>query len=170
MEVSGTPIIGRPTGYSQGLADKICELIADGNSLRKICTEDDMPSKSSVFKWLIEHKDFSDQYARAREAQADSLFDDILDIADESILDTYTDKDGNVKTDSEVIGRSKLRVDARKWMAGKLRPKVYGEKSTQEITGPDGGPVKQEIALRPQLTKDEWMAAHGVGTASRPAK
>lgn len=138
---SDTPVIGRPTKFTQEMADTICELIADGISLRKICSCDDMPNKSTVFKWLIEKKGFSDQYARARETQADSLFDEILDIADEATFDTYTDKDGNVKTDSEVIGRSKLRVDARKWMAGKLRPKVYGEKSTQEITGLDGGPL-----------------------------
>lgn len=132
----------RQSEYKQVIADDICERIADGESLRKICLDETMPSKSTVFKWLIDCKGFSDQYARARETQADSLFDEILDIADESKLDTYTDKDGNVKTDSEVIGRSKLRVDARKWMAGKLRPKVYGEKSTQEITGADGGPVQ----------------------------
>lgn len=132
----------RQTEFTIAIGDSLCERIADGESLRKICAEADMPNKATVFRWLAANSTFSDQYARARETQADSLFDEILDIADESKLDTYTDKDGNVKTDSEVIGRSKLRVDARKWMAGKLRPKVYGEKSVQEITGVDGGPVQ----------------------------
>jgi hypothetical protein len=89
------------------------------------------------------HKEFADQYARAREAQADSLFDDILAIADDSQSDTYTDDHGNVKTDQEVIGRARLRVDARKWMAGKLRPKVYGEKL--ELSGNKESPVTVEI-------------------------
>lgn len=115
---------GRPTDYTQEIADAICEKIADGKSLRKICDADDMPNKATVFRWLASSKEFSDQYARARESQADSLFDDVLSIADQ--YDNAQDK-----LDIEHIQRAKLRIDARKWMAGKLKPKVYGEK--QEI-------------------------------------
>jgi hypothetical protein len=121
--------------YSQKLADLICEALAEGHSLRSICKAENMPNKGTVFRWLAENSAFSDQYARAREAQADCLFDDILAIADDGRNDSYTDDDGNVRTDFDVIARSKLRVDARKWMAGKLRPKVYGDKVTQELTG-----------------------------------
>jgi hypothetical protein len=121
--------------YSQALADDICEQIAAGKSLRSICEQSDMPNKATVFRWLSADKGFSDQYARARETQADTLFDEILAIADDGKNDSYVDEDGMVRTDHDVIARSKLRVDARKWMAGKLRPKVYGEKVTQEHTG-----------------------------------
>ena len=92
-----------------------------------------MPNKATVFRWLAANKGFSDQYARAREVQADALFDEILDIADDGQNDSYIDDDGQRRTDHDVIARSRLRVDARKWMAGKLRPKVYGEKLQQEI-------------------------------------
>jgi len=68
-----------------------------------------------VFKWLIDNASFSDQYARARETQADTLFDDILHIADAA------------GTDSDALNHAKVRIDARKWMAGKLRPKKYGD-------------------------------------------
>lgn len=119
---------GPLTTFTQQIADLICEALAEGHSLRSICAADDMPSKSTVFKWLREQPDFSDQYARAREAQADCLFDDILEIADDGRNDKYTDDEGNTRTDHDVIARSKLRVDARKWMAAKLRPRVYGEK------------------------------------------
>lgn len=107
-----------------------------------------MPNKATVFRWLAIHNAFSDQYARARETQADSLADEILDIADDSSRDTYEDKDGHTKTDQEVIARSRLRVDARKWLAGKLRPKKYGEKIEQTMQGPEGGPIQGDVTIR----------------------
>ena len=99
--------------YSQESADTICELIAEGRSLRSICREDNMPSKTEVFRWLAENEAFRNQYARAREAQADHYFDEIIEVADDESLDANS---------------RRVRVDARKWAAGKLRPKVYGEK------------------------------------------
>jgi hypothetical protein len=90
-----------------------------------------MPTKSTVFRWLAADEMFRDQYARAREAQADAIFDEILDIADEEHTTVKRDPDGGeveVTYDSTAVQRNRLRIDARKWMAGKLRPKVYGEK------------------------------------------
>lgn len=85
--------------------------------------------------------EFSEQYARAREAQADKLAEEALQIADDGRSDTYVDGDGNVKTDTEVIQRSKLRVDTRKWLASKMAPKKYGDKVA--IGGADDlGPVQ----------------------------
>lgn len=162
--------MGRPSIFTQEIADAICERIAEGESLRKICLSEDMPCKASVFKWLGEDKTFSDQYARAREAQADTLADEILDIADDGANDTYVDENGNKRTDQDVIARSRLRFEARKWIASKLKPKVYGDKVQTELTGKDGGPVETVTTTRPQLTKEEWLAAHGVGTATRPAE
>lgn len=83
---------------------------------------------SSVFLWLSKHEDFSEQYTRAREAQADAMLEEILEIADDGKSDSYTDEDGNVRTNQDVIARSRLRVDARKWAMSKMAPKKYGEK------------------------------------------
>lgn len=134
---------GRPTDYSQELVEAICERIADGESLRSICSDDDMPNKATVFRWLAAHEEFSDQYAHARSAQADSIFDEILDIADDGRNDWMERKDAEGENigwqeNGEALRRSVLRVDARKWMAGKLRPKKYGEKLNLEHTGKDG--------------------------------
>lgn len=104
----------RPSDYTEDIAAAICERMADGESLRSICRDDAMPSKSSVFKWLGLHKSFADQYARALESRADSHADDMIDIADDPALDP-NDK--------------RVRIDARKWVAARLRPKVYGEKT-----------------------------------------
>jgi hypothetical protein len=75
-------------------------------------------------------------YARAREDRSDKLADEIVAISDESHNDTYVDDDGNVRTNHEVVARAKLRVDARKWVASKLKPRVYGDKLdlTQTVT------------------------------------
>lgn len=136
--------MARPCEFTQEVADEICERIADGESLRSICSEDRMPNKSTVFKWLGAFSAFSDQYARARETQADTLFDEVLLIADDGRND-WMERNGaespGWQLNGEHLQRSRLRVDARKWMAGKLRPKKYGEKITQEHTGEDGGPL-----------------------------
>lgn len=117
---------GRPSEYSEAVADAICLRLANAESLRKICLSDDMPCQTTVFKWLRQHEEFAQQYARAREAQADALFDECLDIAD----DGSNDYMGEGETyNGDAVQRSRLRIDTRKWMAGKLRPKVYGEKT-----------------------------------------
>ena len=103
---------------------------------------------STVFKWLSENEDFAKQYARAREVQADALFDEILDIADDGSNDWMEKRNADGKNigwqeNGEALRRSQLRIDARKWMAGKLRPKKYGEKLA--LTDGEGGPVKVEV-------------------------
>lgn len=144
--------MGRPSEFKQDTADVICERLADGESLRAICDSEDMPNKATVFRWLAAHKEFSDQYARARESQADALFDDILSIADDGRNDWMEQLNDRGeafgwKENGESLRRSALRVDARKWMAGKLRPKKYGEKITQEVTGPDGSSIAPVINI-----------------------
>lgn len=138
--------MARESSFTQEIADKICELIAEGESLRAICSQEGMPNKGTVLRWLAddERKAFRDQYTRAREAQADALFEEILEIADERANDTFTDENGNERTNHEVVARSRLRVDARKWMAGKLRPKVYGEKL--DLTSSDGSMSPRTMA------------------------
>ena len=119
----------------------------NGESLRAICKPDDMPTRSTVFRWLAkaDQKDadpdmiaFRDQYARAREEQADAIFDECLQIADDATNDYMESagEDGAVgyKLNGEHIQRSRLRIDTRKWMAGKLRPKKYGDKLEVEQT------------------------------------
>lgn len=132
--------MGRPSEFRQETADAICERLAEGESLRSICLDEEMPASSTVFKWLAANEAFAEQYGRAREAQADTLFDEILDIADDGSNDwmVQNTKDGEAlgwRENGEALRRSALRVDARKWMAGKLRPKKYGDKVMTEHSG-----------------------------------
>lgn len=111
---------GRPTTYTIEIADTVCEQIADGKSMRTICKPDDMPAMSSIFKWLRIHSEFTDQYEKAKLEQAEAFTEEMVDIADDKSGDTQRDR---------------LRVDTRKWIASKLKPKKYGDRTTTEHTG-----------------------------------
>lgn len=124
--------MGRPTDFSENLADLICERLADGESLRSICRDEGMPGTSTVCRWLAANEEFREQYAISREMQADAFFDDILDIAD--------GKRAVVEGVEPDVQRDRLAVDARKWMAGKLKGK-YSDKTKHELSGPDGGAI-----------------------------
>lgn len=100
--------------FSQELFDRICERIAEGESLRAICQDKDMPSSTSVMRWLSADSGLSEQYARAREMQGDGEFDKAREIA--------------FAATPETVQVARLQYDAVKWRAGKLRPKVYGDK------------------------------------------
>lgn len=114
--------------YNQETAIRICEELSAGRSLRSICADEGMPDASTVFRWLAANEEFREQYARARETQADAMLEEILQIADDGQNDTYTDENGNTRTDQDVIARSRLRVDTRKWAMSKMAPKKYGDK------------------------------------------
>ena len=88
---------------------------------------------SPLFLWLRGHPEFSEQYARAREEQADAISDECLEIAE---------KEPDVQ-------RAKLKIDTRKWFASKMKPKKYGERVTQEISGPGGEPIQNTWVINP---------------------
>jgi hypothetical protein len=129
---------GRPTKYNLELTDIICARIAAGESLVSICRTDDMPSCVTVYAWLRKHEDFLNRYACAREDQADTLSDQIIDIADTCVIGEKTKilPDGSEEiTRGDMIERARLKVDARKWVAAKLKPKKYGDKLQTEHSG-----------------------------------
>jgi len=138
---------GRPTKYNQQTADLICMMLSEGMSLRQILKADTvgaLPAQSTVYEWLIRHPLFAEQYARAREEQADTNADEILEIADEHPPE-YTDEKGRTSLDITYIQWQKNRIEARKWTAAKLRPKKYGDRVALE--GVEGGAaIKTEDA------------------------
>lgn len=115
---------GRPTGYTEKLGQEICARMAEGRSLRSVCSDEDMPGKQMVCRWLAKYPVFRDQYATLADVRALILFEDILDIAD----DGTKDRDGDGAVDYEHISRSRLRIDARKWFLSKLAPKKYADR------------------------------------------
>ena len=116
---------GRPSLYSEELAAAICVEVASGKSLRTIEQIQGMPTCRTIMAWLSKKVEFAQQYARAKQEAADVLAEDILDIADE-----IPPKDQFGKMDSAFVQWQKNRIDARKWTAGKLKPKKYGDRMT----------------------------------------
>lgn len=128
---------GRPTTYNEETANEILERIVLGESLRSIVKDDHMPVISTVFRWMSHNEEFSKQYTRAKEEQAELLADEIVAISDEAetVVKTYGDGMTEVVFDSTAVARNRLRIDARKWVASKLKPKRYGDKIEHEHKG-----------------------------------
>ena len=121
--------VGRPTDYTQIIADEICERLMDGESLRSILKSEHLPAKTTVFNWLLHNKQFVNQYTHAREVQAETFVDEMADIADDGTND-YMEKilnSGEITyvPDHEHINRSRIRIDTRKWIAERMKPKKY---------------------------------------------
>ena len=112
--------------FSQELFDQICERMAQGETLRKICAEPDMPNITTVWKWKEADEARGKQYAHAREAQADAQFERIGAVVDD------------VEAGTLEPAQARTMIDALKWTAGKLRPKVYGDKVNLEGPGENG--------------------------------
>jgi hypothetical protein len=111
---------GRPSLYSDELGERICDRLASGESLRSICRAEGMPSERAVRRWALnDPAGFGARYAAARDEQAHALLDEIIDTARD-------EKDAQ-------LGR--MRVDALKWAASKILPKVYGDRQAIEHTG-----------------------------------
>lgn len=153
---------GRPSSYSDALADAICGWLKQGYTLRQIEALPNMPAKSTIIRWLGEHDYFQDQYARAREVHAMVMEDELLELAENSSNDWLAreGKGGAVELEvnRELLERTRLRIDTRKWLMGKMAPKRYGK--SLALTGKDGGPVKHEVAT----VGDVLDAIDGAGT------
>lgn len=129
----------KPVEFSQELFDHICELIADGNSLRTICEMKGMPHRMTFNSWRKRTPELQAQYDQAYKDYEDSVQQDVVYIAD-------TEKDA-------AIGRN--RMDARKWELAIRNRKKYGDRVANEHSGPDGGPITTRIVrLRMQPVEE----------------
>jgi hypothetical protein len=104
-----------------------------------------MPVLSTVYLWMLRDLVFSEQYARAREEQAETLADEIVALADEDPMQVVDDK-GIARVDSAWVTWQKNRVDARKWVASKLKPKKYGDRVA--VAGDAENPLKVDVEAK----------------------
>lgn len=139
--------MGRPTKYSQEVADLICLRVATTSfGLRKLCSmHDDLPTSETVYEWRSKYPNFSSSYAEAKLKQADFMAEELLEIADDGTndwMESQSEEGGEAwKLNGEHVQRSRLRIDTRKWLASKLLPKQYGPH-----TGEDGSKNGQSLA------------------------
>lgn len=153
----------RPSVYDPALAAELCQLISEGHALNQIVRQRrDMPWKRTISIWRSTHPEFADMLRTARQAQADHFAEEIIEIADDGSNDWMTREaaDGTITkvVDHEHIQRSRVRIDARKWLASKMAPAHYGD--TVAVTGPSGDP----LVVEHRLVVDRVMAALTDGT------
>jgi hypothetical protein len=133
-----------PDYISQEQLDALCDHIAEGPSVRSFFRDVDTSiTRNRFYDWLDEHasKEQQDQYARAMRTREEGIFEDCLEIADETGRDTKVIKRGEHEqevADHEWISRSRLRVDTRLKMLARMNPKKYGERVNQALSDPDG--------------------------------
>ena len=134
--------MGRPTSYTPELGPLICDGLASGKSLRRVCDDEAMPDKSTVVRWLLRVEDpafddFRAQYASARAVQYELMVDDVVDIADDSTNDYVLQATGEgaelAKFNPEAVARARLRVDTRKWFLSKVLPKFADRPAQQDV-------------------------------------
>ncbi len=130
--------MGRKRQYNrERIMTAICGIISSSDKgLDDVChSKDYFPTARTVAQWLSEDASLSQMYARAKAAQADFIADQIRKIADECrIGEKVTVKETKDGTFTEtvradMVERARLQIDARKWLAAKLAPNKYGEKS-----------------------------------------
>ena len=116
---------GRPSEYTDTIFNEICDKLADGKSLKSICETEEMPSKATFYNWINNSKDLLDKYARAKDDSSDALADDIQDIGEKVLTGIYE------------ANNARVAIDAKKWIASKLKPKKYGDKIDMTTNGKD---------------------------------
>lgn len=132
---------GRPSGYSEELADLICERLVEGESLASICRDEDMPRISTVYAWLRQKPAFLEAYTRARDDQGDTDADKIGDVQN-MVLQGLVDP-----------AAARVAIDALKWTAARRQPKKYGDKMA--LTDGDGGPLQVVVQQFSQPAKKD---------------
>lgn len=112
--------------------ERICERLSEGESLRSICSDADMPNARTVFRWVSADEGFRAEYEAAIAVRATLMAEGIIELADKA-------------TDKDSAAAVRVQVDARKWLAGKLHPKRYGDALLMKQADANGDPLKPQM-------------------------
>jgi hypothetical protein len=149
MDVNPEPVedkpkrLGRPSGYSAEVALRICERLAEGETLLEICSDPAAPSFKTVYRWVESRDDFRQMFARAREEQGHYFFELMWSIAKDDKGDIFIDgQTGSAVADHARILRHRLQIDTLKFKASKLNKRAYGDhKPVDDSETVAGGPL-----------------------------
>jgi hypothetical protein len=153
--------------YTPEIAEEILERLADGMGLIAVCRLEGMPSHGAVRHWVLtDHCGFAARYARARMIGYEHMADEIIELSDDGSRDTIVGEDGKVTVDHEVVARSRLRVDTRKWLLSKCLPKIYGDRSHTTIDGEivHTTPEQRQARIDTLLAKRRGLLIEGTAT------
>ena len=123
---------GRPVvfGIDNPCWQTMCQQISEGKSLSSVLRSNEgMPSYHCVMLMVKNSPEFRTMYEKAIENRADRLAEEILELADEQMPDGL---EGPLA--SAWVQQKRMQVDARKWVASKLKPKVYGDRIDVAVT------------------------------------
>lgn len=164
---------GRPSTYNKATANAICERVAQGEPVRRICRDDEMPHRATVYRWLAEREEFQAAYALAMQCRIDDMADECLEIADDGSHDLTLDPGDGENTmpalvvDKEVLARTKIRLAERHWWLACMAPRKYGRNvdldSPPTAQGGDGAKEINPNGEKPPTVLDE----HPLGAALR---
>lgn len=130
---------GRPPIYTEELAAEVLRRLSTGESLRRICRDEEMPHRCTVHEWVTNNVEgFADRYARAKDVGLDEMADELIDISDETetrLISGGPEEEPRLALDPTGVARNKLRVDTRKWYLAKLASKKYGDKQQVDLSG-----------------------------------
>lgn len=116
--------------YTRELGESICDRLADGESLRKICEGPDMPRRSVLRRWENEEAEFRAMLDAARRHQADSHFENILRIAMDIPEAPIEATSAEISAYKAHIAVAAFQIDTLKWVASRLDPKRYSDRAT----------------------------------------
>lgn len=163
---------GRPQEYNRKeVLERLRDKMATGVSMQVACEDEGMPDRDSIFLWVQENDELFGIFMRAQELWCLAQKEVIIEIADNESRDYYeieetkTSPNGTTtvskrkQSDNTAVNRDNLRVKARQWAMTKLAKKHFGEEVKNELTGPNGGPIKYEPVDRPPPeTHEQWTA------------
>lgn len=118
--------MGRPTDYTQEIAEQVCSWLAGGKSLRAYCRQENTPDVTTVCRWIVRHDEFRQQYAQAREAAGYAHGDGVIEIVE--LL-----REGGLEHQT-----AKAMMDGLKWAAERMAPKAHGAKQEINHISTDG--------------------------------
>ncbi|CAM5999261.1 unnamed protein product [Sphagnum balticum] len=143
--------IGRPTGYSDELADEICARLAEGRSMNSVCSDEDMPNKSIVYRWLMKYEHFRDKYTATLPYRTTAFAEMMLEQAfheRETEQVTIKENEKGIFRDTKMldnVSRSQLMVNTLQWTLARMAPDKYGDKSE----------IKQKIDITGHYNEDD---------------
>lgn len=118
--------------------------VENGEAIRTILKEKGMPSSKTFYEWLDSDELKVKRYARATTLRAKDIFEEMLEIADDSSSDMLSTERGEMGNMVKVQ-RDKLRIDTRKWALSKLEPKKYGD--SVKLTGDADNPIQSKLTI-----------------------
>ncbi len=143
---------------TEKIVSEICARLAEGETLRSICRRKGMPHWNTVYDWMAEDPELSGRIARAREIGFDAIAQEALEIANTPVIGEETEEsdDGRIKTKrGDMLGHRKLQIDTRLKLLAKWCPARYGDKTSMELTGANGGPVRAQVIIATGVPSDD---------------